>query len=368
MDSVLSAQAPDTVDDPQSAFVYFYDPEDVMRSVVGWPSDIRAAVCLAADGVCDFVLFHEDEENGVLPRVAKILNRAPGTFATNPAVSDHPERKLVFSEETALIKALRTDDGLLERAQDYAINYRFARDEGLEADSACDARVHADVTQERLARRSVSKIFPLAKRRERRDPPQGYHRIDPAEMQEFDADLFVVGGRLRLARPGDEGLAIFTKDVALRDDLAAFHVPSSVLGKRGADGLPLDMPLEAFTREFRVDGKLPVQVSILPTGVFVRRRAVRPHLAASIATPAPVSSATDDGHQAETAVAARSRRSALYRSLNQGLRVPILAAASLVATGFFSAMVAETLSNDRGSWLWLSSAPTLDVFSAEKTQ
>jgi len=361
MNSAVSARKVGAAQDPLDAFAYFYDPADVAQAARDWPADIRLAVCLDAEGTCEFVLFHEDESDTVLARIARVLGRPLGGFETNPAVDGFPERSLLFSQESALLRILTRDADLLERAVDYDLNFRFARDEGLDPEEVCaDVDPSSHGSRSLSARRSVRKIFPLAERRSPvpptpTSPPKGYRPPQPAEPErpappappappvELRATLRRVGERVRLETETSNGVPTLLRDVMLRDDLGSIHISAAALGSTDLRFTAIDMPAELFPADFVTEMPRPARVALLQSGLFV--------------TPSkPLGFPLPD------------RARAVTRRLGHGLRVPFLAAMSLVATGFLSAMVAHTVSEGAEGSLWSGRAPGLDVFSAQQTR
>ena len=90
----------DALQEPD-AFAYFVDPSELSVLVQGWPEEMRLLLCMDAGGLCEFVVFHNDEEHAVFDRVADILDRPVGSFAVSPEVEGHPCRRLLFSEENS---------------------------------------------------------------------------------------------------------------------------------------------------------------------------------------------------------------------------------------------------------------------------
>ena len=123
-DSKTEAGQSKTAAEPDA---YFVDPEEVALLMPNWPECMHLVLCMDAAGLCEFVVFHDDETDTILNRVAEVLDRPTGGFAASPAIEGYPTRTLLFSEENALLKAVQSSDSLQEIAADYLINYNFAR-------------------------------------------------------------------------------------------------------------------------------------------------------------------------------------------------------------------------------------------------
>ncbi|MWD28451.1 hypothetical protein E0K89_013280 [Aquicoccus sp. SCR17] len=123
------------------AFAYVLD-EDLVRAVLpDWPEAMGLVLCLSADGRCETVVFHRDEGARALRKAAAVLGRPARSFPVAPAAEGWPTRRVRFSEEQEMLRLVAAAADLRELAQDYAINYRFARDEGLDPDDVAQGRV-----------------------------------------------------------------------------------------------------------------------------------------------------------------------------------------------------------------------------------
>lgn len=121
-------------------FAYVFE-EDLIRSALpDWPQGMIAVLCLRADGDCKTVVGHIEEGHRVLRRVAQAMDMPERSFAVTPEVDGWPTRRVRFSEEQDMLKLIAGADHLSELAADYAINYRFAKDEGLNPDEVVSGR------------------------------------------------------------------------------------------------------------------------------------------------------------------------------------------------------------------------------------
>ena len=336
------AQGPQEPD----AFAYFVDPAELTQLVRGWPEGMRLLLCMDAAGLCEFVVFHNDEEHAVFGRVADILDRPVGSFAVSPEVEGHPTRRLLFSEENALLKAIQDSKTLEETAADYLINYNFAREEGLDFDELMRPRLEFDEGQG--ARVTTDKIFPLGSRngRKRRKlrsgPPEGYvpsTEVKSGECFYVSLEMWLTGGRMRIASDPDQPLPMvptLARDIAFRDDFASVYIPRDTLASdwRPKDDMVIDIPAELFPAGFSDScQRREVKVAVMPRGIFVE-------FGAQIEVPEqPEPELLDPSALAPQPVAPR-------KSLWKSLHIPLIAVAGLGVTGLFSTIIAQTTGND----------------------
>ncbi|WP_341232986.1 hypothetical protein [uncultured Sulfitobacter sp.] len=339
------AKAPSDVD----AFAYFVDPAELSLLVPGWPAEMRLLVCMDAAELCEFVVFHDDEEDAVFERVAEILDRPVGGFAVSPDVAGHPQRRLLFSEENALLKAIQDSENLKEIAADYLINYDFALEEGLDFDALMRPRPSVSVEEDQVSRVTTDKIFPLTsrkarkKRKVRSGPPEGYASVEetaPEECFYLGLEMWLTGGRVRIAARPDLPLPmvpIFVREVAFRDDFSSVYIPRNILPGHWSpeDQMVIDIPAELFPAGFSdncVHRK--VQVAVMPRGVFVEFGA--PVHASILAEKAVV----------EDDVVAPLPKQGWRRQPLRNLYIPLIAVAGLGVTGLFSTIIAQTTATE----------------------
>lgn len=116
------------------ALVYFLEEEAVTGVLPGWPADMQIAVCLRPEGACDLAVHHRSEVALVLDRFATLYGWQRHELCVTPQVEGYRTRKVLFSEAQQLLALIADRPDLPEMANDYAINFRFARDEGLAPD------------------------------------------------------------------------------------------------------------------------------------------------------------------------------------------------------------------------------------------
>ncbi|RVV96851.1 hypothetical protein EKE94_16015 [Mesobaculum littorinae] len=243
---------------------YLLDAGDVASVRPDWPELMNLAICLDAGGGCELVVFHHDETPRILEKIAAVFGRAPGSFAVSPEVEGYPTRRILFSEERKLFGLVAEADRLTEAALDYAINYRFAREEGLDPDALTgldpdrarrlidEFAIHGPKVHEPDAAPRADLGWGPA------GVPVGYYRADPGMQPECDfltGRLFAQGGRIRLVLEDDDSAAtdlpLLVQEVAFRDDFTRFVIPRGSFGPDWQPGDPatLDMPAELFPEQ-----------------------------------------------------------------------------------------------------------------------
>ncbi|MGJ8544652.1 MAG: hypothetical protein ACSHWZ_04345 [Sulfitobacter sp.] len=327
------------------AFAYFVDPAELALLVAGWPRQMRLLLCMDAAGLCEFVVFHDDEEHAVLERTAEILDRPVGEFAVSPDMEGHPQRRLLFSEENALLKAIQDSGSLQEIASDYLINYNFALEEGLDFDKLMRPRQPAEGGKS--LRVTTDKIFPIAARsaRKKREvqagSPEGYATVEEVghdECHYLSLEMWVAGGRIRIAAGPEHTLLkvpMLAREIAFRDDFSSVYIPRNILPGhwRPEDELAIDIPIELFPSGFSDNCvRRKVQLAVMPRGLFVE-------------FGAPVFE-TEHLSPPEPDLAAVPVPSWSKRML-KNLHIPLIAVVGLGVTGLFSTIIAQTTGADQ---------------------
>jgi hypothetical protein len=330
--------------DGPGIFVYLLEEDAVLAILPGWPAGMQVAVCLHPGGGCDLAVHHRNEVARVLDRLATLHHGAGSDLCVAPQVEGYPTRKVLFSEEQQLLAFVADSPHLVELAADYALNYRFALDEGLDADTVTGSSsqaaaapqerpqpMPADVEAEQapaLSSRSRAFITHLSL-------PSGYAAPISEQRPEclfVEGHLALAAGRVRLtlapeASTGAE-VAITVARIGCRDDFARFVLPRAALdGWSLGQSAVLDMS-EALFPAAVVDHFMRkphlCSVTITTRGIFV--------------TPVePVSSAAS-GAEAVTVRAARPRRRLLRRRLFKSVHVAVaVLVIGMVVTGHFAA-------------------------------
>ena len=114
---------------------YLLEAEHLAGIFAEWPDEMNVALCLDDRGGCEIMVYHKDEGRTVLRKVASVLDRPLGSFIVAPEVKGYPTRRVMFSEEQKLLSLVADAWDLPEIATDYAINYRYALDQGLDPET-----------------------------------------------------------------------------------------------------------------------------------------------------------------------------------------------------------------------------------------
>lgn len=267
-----------------TTFVYILEADAVLAILPGWPDDIQVAVCLSPDGACDLAVHHKNEVSRVLDRIAR--EQGDALISVAPKVAGYPTRKVLFSEEQQLLSFLADSEDLTELACDYAINYRFTLEQGLNSDrftasqaiqSQPEAPAMSALTKfgEDAALSARSKAFVT-----HLSLPSGYAApaaVQQPECQFVTGYLEQTGDCLRLCISCDDRRAkvepVLVTRVGFRDDYARFVLPRNALdGWEYGDAAQLDIPLdqfpEALVTRFLQTADV-VQVTVTARGVFV---------------------------------------------------------------------------------------------------
>jgi hypothetical protein len=287
-------------------FVYLLEEDAVLAMLPGWPAGMQVAVCLSDGGACDLAVHHRNEVARVLERIQALHDMTPDDLCVAPEVEGYPTRKVLFSEEQQLLSLVADSPNLAELASDYALNYRFAQDEGLDAEmitgpavarqpqTAPDKPAKAPATPRKT--KSGAKAGTVAAKTTGIGPdtaatratafvthlslPSGYAAPAPAQRPEcvfVDAHLTRVHDRIRLViapeqANGKEQPVAVTR-IGCRDDFARFVLPRASLegwaeGRAALLDLPEDLLPEAVVARFTAQPHL-CQVTVTVRGVFV---------------------------------------------------------------------------------------------------
>lgn len=268
-----------------STFVYLLEEDAVLAMLPGWPAGMQVAVCLNPGGGCELAVHHHDEVARVLERISAVQGGAREDLCVAPPVDGYPTRKVLFSEEQQLLSIVAENPNLLELASDYAINYRFAQDEGLDNASVTPVsqQDHLQQTAEAvtpgsggpsvMSARSQAFITHLSL-------PSGYAAPLPEQRPEcsfVDAHLTCQSGRVRLVIAPEEAtgseLSVPVTRIGFRDDFAMFVLPPAALdrwvqGTAAVLDMSVDLFPEAVIARFLPQTQL-CRVTVTQRGIFV---------------------------------------------------------------------------------------------------
>ncbi len=120
-------------------------PVEVRQTFRDWPEKMCLAVCLMESGDCQLIVFHRDEAEVFPVRLQTHLRLTAQELCFFPAVPGYASRSLLYSDERRLLALVAEAPEIVEEASDYAVNYAFAQEEGL--DPAVFLGVEAETTK-----------------------------------------------------------------------------------------------------------------------------------------------------------------------------------------------------------------------------
>lgn len=114
------------------ALVVLIDAEDVRFAFPDWPEEICLAACLMRDGDCTMIVFRRNERPDIAERVMEVLRLGGRDLCFVPEVPGFATRSFRYSDERRLMALVASDRTVLDEAIDYAVNYTYALEEGLD--------------------------------------------------------------------------------------------------------------------------------------------------------------------------------------------------------------------------------------------
>lgn len=117
---------------PEQIMSVLLDAEDMRLIHRSWPIDMRLGVCLMQSGDCQLMLFHQDESVSFPQRLKDHFGLRASEISIHPQVAGFATHPMKYSEERALANLLSDNQELTEEAQDYSVNFSYAREEGLD--------------------------------------------------------------------------------------------------------------------------------------------------------------------------------------------------------------------------------------------
>ncbi len=273
------------------AFVYFAESETVEEMLPDWPSEMRLALCLHESGTCEIIVFHRNEADRIIARMSGILNLRGGKFSVTPKISGYPTRDIKFSEQQQLLKLIIAEKELCETASDYAINYRFAKEEGLDPSHFMH---HLPIAKNRVNKTHPKRNTSVKPFGSQRVSPKGkpslvLRRKKPVRSGPSKPDIGLTSSfveitciemrnhNIRLTlNPGavSSDLPILqATQVGYRDEFGQFTLPRDLLGewKAGKSAI-VEIPVEKLFHTLSVENLKHPHVGVVliaPNGIFV---------------------------------------------------------------------------------------------------
>jgi hypothetical protein len=120
------------ISDVETTMIVLIDADDVKFAFSGWPDHICLAACLSSFGTCSMIVFRRDERHLMPDRLVKLLKLRRENTCFVPEVDGFKTKQFLYSDERRLMALVASDPVVLEEAVDYAVNYNYALEEGLD--------------------------------------------------------------------------------------------------------------------------------------------------------------------------------------------------------------------------------------------
>jgi hypothetical protein len=112
--------------------VVLQDHEEMACSLDTWPESIFLAVCLLPSGDHHFIVFHADELDQFHSRLGRQLQLSHLSIQIIPSATSLTFGSMLFAQTQFIWRLIADTPGLFDEATDYAANYQFALEEGLD--------------------------------------------------------------------------------------------------------------------------------------------------------------------------------------------------------------------------------------------
>lgn len=248
-----------------SALAFTFIREDLALSVPDWPQEMCLALCLEEKGGHAILLYHQDEATDVGSRIETVFGCDRSMIALSPTMLGFPKPKVRFAEERMLLEFINPE--LAEDARTYAMNMRYAIEEGLDVDqfmSTSRAPV-VKVDANNPAGRDAQEMHgispaPVSPDNEPINPagraaPRGYFALTAEDCRSCEATT----GHMLLLPSGD--VAIIPECVSL-DDVRMPH--DRLFIREDLGGLALDV-----THMFRgIERRILIKKGMIPAPIL----------------------------------------------------------------------------------------------------
>ncbi len=115
-----------------SSLAVLFDSEALLTVHPHWPANICLAICLSDDGQISLLSFRAEEIREMPDRILEATGLNANELCVVPKVAGFPTRILRYSEQQNLLEIVKDNPSVLEEALDYAVNFQFAMEEGLD--------------------------------------------------------------------------------------------------------------------------------------------------------------------------------------------------------------------------------------------
>jgi hypothetical protein len=119
-------------------FVYLASPGEARQIFEGWPEGMAFAVRAHPEDGFSVHLHHESQVDSIIAKLARQSEVEPSSLRVIPERPGHPTLKLGASQELNMLRMVEAQTELVESAEDYMINFNFAKDETPEEEYLAD--------------------------------------------------------------------------------------------------------------------------------------------------------------------------------------------------------------------------------------
>ncbi len=265
--------------DSMKAFIYFVEDDIVKDILPGWPSEMRLVLGLHKSGQCELNVFHRKEANQIIKRMSAILKLPLGSFGIVPKRPNYPTKTIRYSDQQRLLGLIAAKDGLCETASDYAINYRFAEEEGLDPVHFTRLPYRGKKPVKKSKPQDSALVVPFISRRfqtgQHKDvqKPHTYHKGTFAEVGQIKRHGKCIHLILNPDVATDDLPILKATKVLCKDEQGLFILERSLLGKwKTGDAAIIDLPAQKLADRLPPDyfkHQYIETVMIVPHGILV---------------------------------------------------------------------------------------------------
>jgi hypothetical protein len=257
-------------------FLHIFDQDRLSHMLGEWTPDISLAVAVSEEGAVHLQLHHVAETNSLPAIIVRRFGIREGDLVVS---QDAPEalrnlvgdvRKVKFSEEKRLIDLVMARPALQEDAADYAINFSFAQEEGI------DLQTSAEIASDGFGE-FPEKLFLTDGSSDGATDPGFLHfranedamrwcGVMPGSSQAVEQGLLVTCGDRGAKAPR----RILLADVSHREDLSELISPRDDLETwRHPDPLEITIPWKLLAEGTRAFAGRPVTIKFSPWWIVI---------------------------------------------------------------------------------------------------
>lgn len=134
-------------------FLYLLKEDELRGTFTEWPNLMNLAVWVDMASEFSITVYREEEQDQIISRIAQEADMQVSDIHVIPEQEGYQTASLLFSDENAIIKMVSERADLVDMAGDYAVNYQFCLDEGIDPKKALEPatpseRVHEEYVPE----------------------------------------------------------------------------------------------------------------------------------------------------------------------------------------------------------------------------